>query len=213
MKRLNKEQLILLADRLIDDAGKKDPVLYPRNKFTGGAVLTAFHYGKITYKVDLYFGYGKSKNPIHCKMNISEDIAYHVFNALNERCKRSIKEDTYSVDLLDDIVTASLRSSTTPFKDKTGYEEEKEVDKEAETVLLQKSHMDHLNNIYGAISQRDIPEIFEVIKKIPDPAEFGRIAKELHSQAVKPFVPGALRLCQNVFAEINKPEVDFSKPF
>jgi len=94
---------------------------------------------------------------------------------------------------------------------------------ETETVIdnkaIAESHMDHLNNIYGAVSQRDIPEIFELIKKIPDPpeifelikkipdpAEFGRIAKELHSQAVKPFVPGALRLCQNVFAEINKPE-------
>ncbi len=83
------------------------------------------------------------------------------------------------------------------------------IDTENDTVndnkSIAESHMDHLNNIYGAVSQRDIPEIFELIKKIPDPAEFGRIAKKLHSQAVKPYVPGALRLCQNVFAEINKP--------
>jgi len=83
----------------------------------------------------------------------------------------------------------------------------KEVNRctQCQDVKLEKSHLDHLNDIYGAVNGRDMLEIFEITQKIPDPAEFGRIAKELHSQAVKPFVPGALRLCQNVFAEINKP--------
>jgi len=68
----------------------------------------------------------------------------------------------------------------------------KEVNRctQCQDVKLEKSHIDYLNDIYGAVNGR-----------------------ELHSQAVKPFVPGALRLCQNVFAEINKPEVDFNKPF
>ena len=70
---------------------------------------------------------------------------------------------------------------------------------------IQKTHIDHLNDIYGAVNGRDMLEIFEITQKITDPAEFGRIAKELHSQAVKPYVPGPLKLCQNVFAEINKP--------
>jgi len=136
MKKLNKEQLILLADRLIDDAGKKDPEIYARDRFTGGAVITAYHYGKISYKADLYFGYGKSKNPIHCKMNIDENIAYHVFDAINEKCKHNIEEDTYSVDLLNDIVTTSLRSSTTPYKDKKRKEEDKEEEKKGEDWVI-----------------------------------------------------------------------------
>jgi len=78
---------------------------------------------------------------------------------------------------------------------------------------IRKSHLDHLNDIYGAVNGRDMLEIFEITQKIPDPAEFGRIAKELHSQAVKPYKPGPLKLCQNVFAEINKPKVNFDKPF
>lgn len=105
---------------------------------------------------------------------------------------------------------------TNPSKPDKDSHKEKESQKDSENEeqeILQLSHMDHLNNIYGSISQMDIPQIFEITQKIPDPAEFGRIAKELHSQAVKPYVPGALRLCQNVFAEINKPEVDFNKPF
>jgi len=91
----------------------------------------------------------------------------------------------------------------------------KEVNRctQCQDVKLEKSHIDYLNDIYGAVNGRDMLEIFEITQKIPDPAEFGRIAKELHSQAVKPFVPGALRLCQNVFAEINKPKEDFNKPF
>ena len=126
MKKLNKQQLILLANRLIDDASKVDPVLYTEEKFTGGAVLTAFHYGKISYKVDLYFGYGKGKNPIHYKANISEEIACFVFDAINEKCKDNIDNDTYSVDLLKDILNTSLRSSTTPYKEKTRRRKEVE---------------------------------------------------------------------------------------
>ena len=105
---------------------------------------------------------------------------------------------------------------TNPSKPDKDSHKEKESQKDSENEeqeILQLSHIDHLNNIYGSISQMDIPQIFEITQKIPDPAEFGRIAKELHSQAVKPYVPGPLKLCQNVFAEINKPEEDFSKPF
>jgi len=82
---------------------------------------------------------------------------------------------------------------------------------------IKKSHIDYLNDIYGAVNGRDMLEIFEITQKIPDPAEFGKIAKEIHSQAVKPYIPGPLKLCQNVFAEINNPtpanDGEWTEPF
>ena len=84
----------------------------------------------------------------------------------------------------------------------------KEVNRctQCQDVKLEKSHIDYLNDIYGAVNGRDMLEIFQITQKIPNAEEFGRIAREIHSQAVAPYIPGPLKLCQNVFAEINKPE-------
>ena len=137
MKKLTKEQLILLADRLIDDAEKQGNPLYKRDKFTGGAVITAHHYGNISYKADLYFGYGKSKNPIHCKMPISEQVAEHLFSAINEKCKSVQQEKTYDSDLLNDVVTASLRSSDDTVQRKEIDIDKKETAKREEDIILE----------------------------------------------------------------------------
>lgn len=203
MKQLTQQQLVLLADRLIDDAYKKDPKNYPKDRFTGGAVLTAFHYGKISYKADLYFGYGKSKNPIHCKVNISEDIAVHVFDAINEKCKRSIEEDTYSSDLLNDIVTTSLRSRTTPYKDKKRKEEDKKVGK------LSKTHHDYMIEIYVSLDAKELQEILPFFKKCQDVEKFGALAKKIYEETEVKFRGRPLWLCRKVsdeMQELSKPE-------
>jgi len=127
------------------------------------------------------------------------------------------KDFPYMLYLSGDIV--GWNNDLSRIGDKLSFAEFlKDTTEEVEPDTIHKSHIDYLNDIYGAVNGRDMLEIFEITQKIPDPAEFGRIAKELHSQAVKPYIPGPLKLCQNVFAEINNPtptkdDGEWTEPF
>jgi len=77
---------------------------------------------------------------------------------------------------------------------------------EAEAEVLQKSHHDYLTEIYGGLSSTQLSNVLPIINQIKDVEKFGRVAKELHaSQTTPKYSPPPLQLCQNVFAEINKP--------
>ncbi len=108
-KNLTDEQYIHLADKLIVEVSKLDPKYNPDN-FTGGSVITARHYGRITYKVDLYFGFNKTNNSINHKLPITESIAFLAFKALDLKNRTLLNKDVISESFLDDLVTTSLRS-------------------------------------------------------------------------------------------------------
>lgn len=110
MPDLTDEQYIQLANKLIIEVSKIDPK-YDVENFTGGSVITARHYGKITYKVDLYFGFNKANNSINHKLPITESIAFLAFKALDLKNRSLLNKDVISDSFLDDLVTTSLRSS------------------------------------------------------------------------------------------------------